>query len=91
MKIEVDQYQNIRHLYIAQGLSKREISRRLRISRNTVAKYCEGNQVPWERKAYHREPKVVTAKVKEFIENCLKQDQEAPKKQHHTAKPEDRR
>ncbi|NLW55205.1 MAG: hypothetical protein GX050_01055 [Firmicutes bacterium] len=38
MKIEVDQYQNIRHLYIAQGLSKREIARRLRISRNTVAK-----------------------------------------------------
>lgn len=86
MKIEVDQYQNIRHLYIAQGLSKREISRRLQISRNTVTKYCEGNQVPWERKAYHREPKVVTTAVKEFIKNCLKQDEEAPKKQHHTAK-----
>lgn len=54
MKIEVDQYQNIRHLYIAQGLSKREIARRLRISRNTVTKYCEGRQVPWEPASYSR-------------------------------------
>ena len=86
MKIEVDQYQSIRHLYIVQGLSKREIARRLKISRNTVAKYCEGNQVPWERRPYHREPKVITEEVRDFIANCLRQDREAPPKQHHTAK-----
>ncbi|MGB3912024.1 MAG: sigma factor-like helix-turn-helix DNA-binding protein, partial [Thermacetogeniaceae bacterium] len=34
--IRVDQYKDIRYLYAVEGLSQREIARRLGISRNTV-------------------------------------------------------
>jgi transposase len=86
MKIEVDQYERIRYLYAVQGFSKREIARQLNISRNTVTKYCNGNTVPWERQPNLRKSTVMTPEVKDFIERCLQEDQDAPRKQHHTAK-----
>ena len=48
MVITVEDYKEIRRLYLAEGLSQRQIAQRLSISRNTVKKYCEGNNVPWE-------------------------------------------
>ncbi|HBN95682.1 MAG TPA: hypothetical protein DDZ66_05225 [Firmicutes bacterium] len=44
--IKVDQYQLIRELYAVKGVSQREIARRLGISRNTVKKYCNGENLP---------------------------------------------
>ncbi len=87
MIVDVDLYGQIRHMHTQQGMGQREISRILGISRNTVKKYYEGNQVPWERKPYERTHAVATDAVREFIEECLQQDLvEGLKKQRHTAR-----
>ena len=48
--IRVDQYKDIRYLYAVEGLSQREIAKRLGVSRNTVRRYCYGENIPGERK-----------------------------------------
>ena len=79
-------YDEIRKRYLA-GESQRHIAKTLGISRNTVAKYCEGAAVPWERKTPDRASTVLTDKVIAFILSCLEEDeQEGLKKQRHTAK-----
>ena len=42
MVVGVDQYKRIKKMAAEEGLSQREIARRLGISRNTVARYCRG-------------------------------------------------
>lgn len=87
MVITVEDYKEIRRLYLIEGLSQRQIAQRLSISRNTVKKYCEGNNVPWKRKEYVRPSSVVNNEVQQFIAACLKEDaDEGIKKQQHTAK-----
>ena len=79
-------YDEIRKRYLA-GESQRHIAKTLGISRNTVAKYCEGAAVPWERKTPVRSSTVLTDDVVAFIRSCLEEDeQEGLKKQKHTAK-----
>ena len=79
-------YDEIRKRYLA-GESQRHIAKTLGISRNTVAKYCEGAAVPWERKTPVRSSTVLTDEVISFIRSCLEEDeQEGLKKQRHTAK-----
>ncbi|SHH32760.1 Homeodomain-like domain-containing protein [Thermosyntropha lipolytica DSM 11003] len=56
----MDQYHLIRHLYLVEGMSQRAIAKQLGISRNTVRRYCKGEQVPWERKPVKRAPSVIT-------------------------------
>ena len=60
----------------------------LKVSRNTVKKYCDGSKVPWERQGVSgRQPYVVTEEVMEFIKDSLAaDDDEGIKKQVHTAK-----
>lgn len=69
-----------------QGMSQREISSFLHISRNTVKKYWDGAHVPWERKNYNRKATVLTDNVIAFIRRCIEEDAHAPKKQRHTAR-----
>lgn len=82
----MNDYKQIRQRYLA-GESQRQIAKELGISRNTVAKYCEGDAVPWERKTPVRERSVITDEVIDFIRQCLEEDQQVSfKKQTHTAK-----
>lgn len=86
MIIEVDTYEKIRKLSL-DGVSQRGIASKLKISRQTVKKYCNGDTVPWIRKDYERDSDVITDDVKEFILECFKSDQEENlRKQKHTAK-----
>ena len=79
-------YDEIRKRYLA-GESQRHIAKVLGISRNTVAKYCEGAAVPWIRKKPVRNSTVLTEEAVSFIQSCLAEDEnEGLKKQRHTAK-----
>ena len=86
MVITVKDYKEIRQRYL-RGESQRHIAETLHISRNTVAKYCEGRSVPWERKTPQRKADVLSEEVVAFIRRCLDEDEnEAVPKQRHTAK-----
>ncbi len=69
----MDQYHLIRHMYLVEGMSQRSIAKQLGISRNTVRRYCKGEQVPWERKPVKRAPSVITPEVIDFIKSCLQE------------------
>ena len=82
----MNDYKQIRQRYLA-GESQRHIAKTMGISRNTVAKYCEGESVPWERKTPERISTVVTDEITDFIMSCLEEDKLVTfKKQKHTAK-----
>ena len=83
--ITVEIYKQIRKMRL-DGMSQRQIAAVLRISRNTVKKYWDGDSVPWERKDYNRAAPVLTEDVVAFVRQCLDEDTRNPKKQHHTAK-----
>jgi len=83
--ITVEIYKQIRKMRL-DGMSQRQIAAVLRISRNTVKKYWDGDSVPWERKDYSREASVLTEDVVAFVRQCLDEDVHNPKKQHHTAR-----
>lgn len=74
MVITMKDYNDIRKRYLA-GESQRHIAKTLGISRNTVAKYCEGASVPWERKTPERDSTVLTEDVIAFIKFCLEEDE----------------
>jgi transposase len=88
MVVGVDQYKRIRKMAAEDELSQREIARRLGISRNTVARYCKGEHMPWESAKRERKPGVVNQDIEQFIRSCLEHDKDpdVPKKQHHTAR-----
>lgn len=82
----MNDYKQIRQRYLA-GESQRHIAKTMGISRNTVAKYCDGEAVPWERKTPERESIVITDEIYDFIMSCLEEDKLVTfKKQKHTAK-----
>ena len=53
MVITLELYKEIRKKRL-NGMSQRQIAAALHISRNTVKKYWDGENVPWERKSYSR-------------------------------------
>lgn len=79
-------YDEIRKRYL-RGESQRQIAKTMHISRNTVAKYCAGGAVPWERKIPERNSVVLSSEVVAFIRDCLDEDTaQGLRKQQHTAK-----
>jgi len=82
--IGVDLYEKVRYLYTAEGKSQRAIAKELGISRNTVKRYCQGENVPWESKP-RQYSLPVTGPIKAVVLRWLEEDQHAPKKQRHTA------
>ena len=84
--ITLKDYKEIRQRFLA-GESQRSIAKAMHISRNTVAKYCQGEAVPWDRKVPERNSPVLTEETVRFIQRCLQEDEdEGLKKQKHTAK-----
>ncbi|MGE5483446.1 MAG: IS21 family transposase, partial [Ignavibacteriales bacterium] len=83
--IGVDEYDRIRYLFAVEGMSRREIARRLGVSRNTVKKYCKGGCLPGERKPAQRECRI-TGPVRDIVSGWLREDESAPRKQRHTAR-----
>ena len=83
----MDIYAEIRKLH-REVISERAIARKLRIHRKTVHKYMDGSIMPGERlNPPERTATVLTQEVKDFVAQCIEQDdQEGTKKQHHTAK-----
>lgn len=82
----MDQYKDIRYLYAVEGLSQREIARRLGISRNTVRRYCHGENIPGKRKKPSGDcSRVITPEVRQFVNDCLEEDKNTDPKQRHTA------
>lgn len=76
-------YEEIRKRYL-RGESQRQIAKAMHISRNTVAKYCAGGTVPWERKTPERNSVVLSAAVVAFIRDCLDEDTaQGLRKQQH--------
>ena len=61
MIITVQDYKEIRQRFLA-GESQRHIAKSLGITRNTVAKYCDGSAVPWEEK--HRSGILLSSTMK---------------------------
>lgn len=74
----------IRKKHLVEGWSIREISRQLKVSRPTIRKMLKDGEVP----RYNRQqpkPCPVMDPYREFIEAILKEDENAPVKQRHTA------
>ena len=80
-------YKKIRHMFLIEHKSQRQISKELGFSRNTIAKYCKGDTYPGKRTPYHRDAGVMTPEIIAFIQKCLQEDAQEPnRKQHHTAR-----
>ena len=83
----METYRKIRRLHLVNGISMRQISRDLGVSRNTVRKYINGDIIPGRNKFSSRQKQVMTEEVKEFIKACIHEDNgHTHTKQKHTAK-----
>ena len=82
----MESYREIRNSYL-KGESERSIAKKLGISRNTVSRYKDGANCPWEKKTRKRESKILTEETIQFIKECIEEDErENLAKQKHTAK-----
>lgn len=87
--IEVAQFYLIKHLKEREGLSNREIARRLQISRNTVSAYLKTGKPPGtlRRKEVYagRKYSPETERILPLIDAWIEEDRQIWKKQRHTA------
>jgi len=79
----LDLYGRVRIAVLRQGISRREVARRFGIDRGTVAKMLLHSQPPgYRRSSEPRRPKLDAHTG--FIDQILRDDLHAPKKQRHT-------
>jgi transposase len=76
----------IRTMHYADGLSQREIARRLRFSRSTIAKYLKATDVVPRYRLTRERPRPAIDPVRSVIDRWLAQDEGLPRKQRHTAR-----
>lgn len=81
----VELYSKVRMAVLREGLSRREVARRFGIDRGTVSKMV-GHSIPpgYRRAQAQRRPKLDAHLA--FIDEILRSDPSAPKKQRHTIK-----
>jgi len=83
--IDEDVWHSMRVLHFRQGKSKKWIAEEFGLSRNTVAKYLEHPEPP-EYRIRQARARPVASKWEEHVRLILAEDQDAPRKQKHTAK-----
>ncbi|WP_346676212.1 hypothetical protein [Enorma phocaeensis] len=85
MTVPLDVRNDIRSMD-AEGVPRAEIARRLRLSRNTVAKYADMEDLSPEPPAPADRPHPAIDPHAAWIDGVLEADLGAPRKQRHTAK-----
>jgi predicted transcriptional regulator len=88
--ISMAQFHNIKFLHEVEGLSQRQIAKKLGISRNTVSKYLNTNEAPTtmnRQKTYgsNKDYSDETKRVLPIIDQWLEDDLKRWGKQKHTA------
>lgn len=82
---KVELFEAIRRDKHVHGKSKREIARMRGVHRRTVRQALKSASPP-PRKRTEREPPILTPSMRRQIDTWLEKDQEAPRKQRHTAR-----
>ena len=82
--LQVVDVQAIRSMH-ARGWSQRRIARELGLSRETVAKYVGAEEVQPRYRMRKARPAPVLEEVRPLIDQWLRDDEQAPRKQRHTA------
>jgi transposase len=80
MPIDPKLYQSIRRLYV-EGHSQRHIAQVLGVSRDSVAKYCSGENLPGQRRSSPKQATPLRMLVEPLIQDCLDRNREAHRKQ----------
>ena len=83
--LTLENWVSIRWLHFREGRSVRWIAKEFRVSRKTVAKYVEQPDAPKYTQSQTR-AKPVADKWRSRVEEILKSDKGAPRKQRHTAR-----
>lgn len=80
MRVDVNTYNKIRRLYVVEKYSQRRIARELGISRDTVARYCQGATFPGERRSAEPWKTPLQEVVEPLILRCLAANEQIAKK-----------
>ena len=80
MTIDVDTYNRIRRLFAVDKMPQRRIASVLGISRDTVARYCEGERLPGERQRAQPRRTPLQEIVEPLILECLAANEEVARK-----------
>jgi transposase len=83
--LTLDDWTSIRWMHFRDGKSARWISKEFGISRKTVSKYLAEADPP-RYKLQNARAKPITGQWHEVVEEMLKEDETAPRKQRHTAR-----